>query len=115
MLIVDSQVHVWGADTAQRPWPKRGAPHRAVPLGTDDLLREMDQAGVDRVVIVPPSWEGDRNDLAIAAAVAHPNRFATMGRLDPQNPQSRGKLKTWRKQPGMLGLRFTFHTPVLKP
>ncbi|MDB5863399.1 MAG: hypothetical protein JWO70_1205, partial [Betaproteobacteria bacterium] len=21
MLIVDSQVHIWGADTAERPWP----------------------------------------------------------------------------------------------
>ena len=26
----------------------------------------MDAAGVDRVVIVPPSWEGERNDLALA-------------------------------------------------
>ena len=24
MLIVDSQVHVWGANTPERPWPKRG-------------------------------------------------------------------------------------------
>jgi predicted TIM-barrel fold metal-dependent hydrolase len=36
-----------------------------------------------------------------------------MGRLDPQNPRSRGQIETWRKQPGMLGLRFTFHIPVL--
>ena len=113
MLIVDSQVHIWGADTPQRPWPKRAEAQRPIPLGKDDLLREMDAAGVDRVVIVPPSWEGDRNDLAIEAALTHPERFATMGRLDPQDPRSRGKIATWRKQPGMLGLRFTFHIPVL--
>jgi len=75
----------------------------------------MNEAGVDRVVIVPPSWEGDRNDLAIAAHLAHPTRFATMGRIDPQDPAARGTLAAWRKQPGMLGLRFTFHTPVLEP
>jgi predicted TIM-barrel fold metal-dependent hydrolase len=113
MPIVDSQVDIWGADTPQRPWPKRAEPQRPVPLGKDELLREMDGAGVDRVVIVPPSWEGDRNDLAIEAALAHPQRFATMGRLDPQDPRSRGQIATWRKQPGMLGLRFTFHIPVL--
>jgi len=115
MLIVDAQVHIWGADTAARPWPKRGPAQRPVPLGADELLREMDSAGVDRVVIVPPSWEGDRNDLGLAAAQAHPQRFAVMGRIDPQAAESRGAVKTWREQPGMLGFRFTFHTPVLQP
>ena len=113
MLVVDSQVHIWGADTPQRSWPKRAEPQRPVPLGKDDLLREMDAAGVDRVVIVPPSWEGDRNDLAIEAALAHPDRFATMGRLDPQDSHSKGQIAKWRELPGMLGLRFTFHIPVL--
>jgi L-fuconolactonase len=113
MLVVDSQVHIWGADTPARPWPKRAEAQRPIPLGAEDLLREMNAAGVDRVVIVPPSWEGDRNDLGIAASAAHPNRFAVMGRLDPQDPKSRGQLATWRKQTGMLGLRFTFHIPVL--
>jgi predicted TIM-barrel fold metal-dependent hydrolase len=113
MLIVDSQVHIWGANTPERPWPQRAQAQRPVPLGKDDLLREMDEAGVDRVIIVPPSWEGDRNDLAIEAALAHPSRFATMGRIDPQDPASRVKLALWREQPGMLGLRFTFHIPQL--
>ena len=113
MLVVDSQVHIWGADTPQRPWPKRAPAQRPIPLGADDLLREMNEAGVDRVIIVPPSWEGDRNDLGIEAAKAHPNRYAVMGRLDPEDPKSRGQLAAWRKQPGMLGLRFTFHIPEL--
>jgi predicted TIM-barrel fold metal-dependent hydrolase len=113
VLIVDSQVHIWGADTPERPWPKRAEPQRLVPLGKDELLREMDAAGVDRVVVVPPSWEGDRNDLAIEAHIAHPDRFATMGRLDPRDRSSRPRIATWRTQPGMLGLRFTFHIPQL--
>lgn len=115
MLIVDTQVHIWAADTPERPWPKRHPPHRAEPLGKDELLREMDRAGVDRVVLVPPSWEGDRNDVALEAAAVRPQRFAVMGRLDPTDPRSRGRIASWRKQPGMLGLRFTFHTPALMP
>jgi L-fuconolactonase len=116
MLIVDSQVHIWGADTPERPWPKNRTvqAQRAVPLGKDELLREMDAAGVNRVVIVPPSWEGDRNDLGIAAAQAHPGRFAVMGRLDPEAPESRKQIANWRKQAGMLGLRFVFHRSPLK-
>ncbi len=115
MLIVDTQVHIWAADTPERPWPKRHQPHRAEPLGKDELLREMDRAGVDRVVIVPPSWEGDRNDVALAAAAAHPHRYAVLGRIDPTDARSRGRIMDWRQQPGMLGLRFTFHTPALMP
>lgn len=114
MLIVDSQVHIWGADTPRRPWPKRAPPQRPIPLEADALIREMDAAGVDRAVLVPPSWEGDRNDLAIQAAIDYPDRFATMGRIDPQT-ESHHALATWREQPGMLGLRFTFHTPLLIP
>src|ERR1044072_6601792 len=113
MLIVDSQVHIWGADTPERPRPKRAEAQRPVPLGKDDLLREMNDAGVDRVVIVPPSWEGDRNDLALEAALAHPDRFATMGRLDPQDTASRGRLARSRERPRMLGLRFPFRIPQL--
>src|ERR1039458_455786 len=82
VVITDSQVHIWGANTADRPWPKGGEARaqRPVPLETSELLAEMDAAGVDRAVIVPPSWEGDRNDLALAAAAAHPDKFAVMGR-----------------------------------
>ena len=107
MLIVDAQVHIWGANTPERPWPSgRSAPHRAQPFSKDDLLKEMDGAGVARVVIVPPSGEGDRNDLALEAARLHPDRFAVMGRP----PLEARPLGDWRDQPGMLGLRITSNT-----
>jgi predicted TIM-barrel fold metal-dependent hydrolase len=101
-------VHIWAADTPERPWPAEGRrrAHRPQPFSKDDLLREMDAAGVARTVIVPPSWEGDRNDLALAAARRHPDRFAVMGRppLEPRDPRA---LDRWREQPGMLGIRVT--------
>jgi predicted TIM-barrel fold metal-dependent hydrolase len=79
------------------------------------VLRDMDAAGVARAVLVPPSWEGDRNDLALEAAQLHPDRFAVMGRLAIERPESRSLVTTWRRQPGMLGLRFTFHTELQRP
>jgi L-fuconolactonase len=113
MPIVDAQVHIWGADTPERPWPAGNAhrAHRPMPFSKDDLLAEMAAAGVDRAVIVPPSWEGDRNDLALAAARAHPDKFAVMGRppldaLKPGGPDPH-TLDHWRAQQGMLGIRVT--------
>ena len=55
MLIVDAQAHIWGANTPERPWPARLEAHRDAPIGKDELLREMNAAGVDRVIVVPPS------------------------------------------------------------
>jgi len=69
----------------------------------------MDEAGVDRVVIVPPSWEGYHNEYAMEAAKKWPHRFAVMGRLRLDDPKSKDLLPTWREQPGMLGVRHTFN------
>jgi L-fuconolactonase len=115
MTIVDAQVHIWAPDTPDRPWPARHQPHRAEPITAEELLREMKAAGVDKCVLVPPSWEGERNDVCLAAAEKHPDRFAVMGRVDPEAPSSRSQVAGWRSQRGMLGMRFTFHRPLLRP
>ena len=114
LRIVDSQVHIWGANTPERPWPARSHAHGDEPLGAAKLLAAMDAAGVERAILVPPSWEGDRNDLALAAAAQHPTRFRVMGRFDPELPGARELVPAWREQSGMLGMRFSFHTPLLR-
>jgi L-fuconolactonase len=111
MHIADSQVHIWGADTPGRPWPtgRAAEAQKPYPIPKEALLFQMDLAGVSRMVLVPPSWEGDRNDLALDAARTHPDRFGVMGRLDLKDSASRTRVPGWKKQPGMLGMRFTFH------
>jgi L-fuconolactonase len=69
----------------------------------------MDEAGVDRAVIVPPSWPGDRNDYALEAVKRYPNRFRVMGRIPLQDPKSADLLPKWKDQQGMVGVRVTFN------
>jgi L-fuconolactonase len=111
--VIDSQVHIWAENTPQRPWAPNmeGRAHLPEPLTAEKLVAMMDEAGVDAAILVPPSLEGDRNDLALAATQAFPGRFAVMGRIDIAKPQARAALATWRDQPGMLGVRLTFHRP----
>lgn len=111
MQIVDSQLHLWGPNTPERPWPagRENEAQRPYPVTKEALLLEMDLAKVDKAVLVPPSWEGDRNDLALEAARLYPARFAVMGRFALQDPASFARVATWKQQPGMLGMRFTFH------
>jgi L-fuconolactonase len=92
-----------------------GRAHLSEPLGYDRLLRMMDEAGVDAAVLVPPSLEGDRNDLSLEAVQKYPERFAVMGRIAIDDPNGRAKLAAWRDRPGMLGLRLTFHRPDTRP
>lgn len=112
MFIADAQVHLWKANTPDRPWPpERAAGAHGESLDADTMRRWMAEAGVDRAVIVPPSWEGDRNDVALEAAARYPETFAVMGRLPIEDPAGRAQVANWKSQPGMLGMRFTFHSP----
>jgi L-fuconolactonase len=110
MTIIDSQVHIWRAATAERPHIQEDAskPHRSIPLTYGALLGEMKVAGVDRVILVPPSWDGYRNDYALEAAQKHPDRFAVMGKIPINDLASKEKMADWLTQPGMLGFRISF-------
>jgi len=109
--IVDSQIHIWGTDTPLRPWPYKIRAHRETPFSAVEALREMDVAGVQRAVLVPPWWEGERNDLAAEAARNHPDRFGVMGLLAADAPDAPQRLAKWRTTPGMLGIRFSSQHP----
>jgi predicted TIM-barrel fold metal-dependent hydrolase len=109
MVITDSGVHVWRAAGPDRPWVPGREPHLPTPIGFDDLSAMMAEAGVDRAILVPPSWEGERIDYSLEAAAKFPDRFAVMGRIPIEQPQARGMLETWKSHPGMLGVRLTFH------
>ncbi len=113
MKIVDSQVHMWYTNTPKRPWlPEIGKKtHRErSSFLLEDLLAEMRVAGIDRAIIVPVAWgfEESPNDRAIEAAQIHPDRLAVMGLIMLDEPESRGKVATWKQQPGMLGVRLSF-------
>jgi predicted TIM-barrel fold metal-dependent hydrolase len=114
-MIVDAQVHLWKAPTPDWPFVPGLTPQLPEPMTIERLLPLMDEAGVDRVVIVPPSWVGDRNDYALEAVHRYPDRFRVMGRFPVQNPQAGALLPNWKKQFGMLGIRLIFNNETTKP
>jgi len=117
MMIIDSQVHIWAANTPERPWmegmEKRA--HLPVPLTAELLSEKMAEAGVTQAILVPPSLDGDRNDLCLDAHARRPDRFAVMGRLLLNRPGALEKLRAMKDQKGMLGVRLTFHRDNDRP
>ena len=104
MLIADSQVHIWTSGTPVHI-------HRQVSHYTkDELLNDMNEAGVDRVLLHPPSWDRKANEVALDAACEHPDRLAVLGFFDVSKPNP-SLVEKWKQQPGMLGLRFAFLKP----
>ena len=103
MLIVDAQVHIWGTGLPTNP-----AHRQITSFLAEDLLKEMDEAGVDAALIHPPGWDPNSNQLAIEAARQHPNRLSILGNFPLDRPESRGLVPGWKQNPGMLGLRFSF-------
>jgi L-fuconolactonase len=88
MSVTDVQVHLWEPEHPDRPWPKpqQRLPHRPNGFSAEEMLEEMDAVGVDRAVIVPPTWAGDSNVWALDVATRYPNRFAVVGRFDVKAP-----------------------------
>lgn len=108
-MIVDAQVHVWAPSTTERPWNPGGADYAHGPeLSPEYLLGEMDRVGVDRALLVSPTWEGWRNDLVLAASGEHPDRFGTIVRFDVSDRSNAEHLEAWNADSRVLGARLVF-------
>jgi predicted TIM-barrel fold metal-dependent hydrolase len=102
--IVDAHIHIWASGTP------RGA-HRQQAYSAQEVLRDMAAAGVDAAIIQPPAWDPNANAIAIEAATAYPNTFGILGNFSLDLPDREEILSTWRKQAGMLGLRYILNEP----
>jgi predicted TIM-barrel fold metal-dependent hydrolase len=94
VFIVDTQIHLWKEETPDRPWVPgareriRLNGHREEAFLAEEAISLMDEAGVNRALILPPSWEGDRIDYALEAAEQYPGRFGIMASRPWCTPRS---------------------------
>ncbi|MBS7701539.1 MULTISPECIES: amidohydrolase family protein [unclassified Chelatococcus] len=109
-MIIDAQIHCW-VDTPEYPTPPEFAKRHRRGFTAEQALETMDQAGVDRAILVPIGLlfktGPTRNGYAIEAARRYPDRFAVMGQFDFDDPDASRDLSNWRRD-GMLGIRRYF-------
>ena len=103
MQIVDAQIHTWGSGL-----PSNQSHIQVTHFTPAEAIALMDESGVDAAVIHPPGWDPNSTEMALKAVKDYPGRFAIMGALPLDRPESRVRIATWRQQPGMLGLRYGF-------
>src|SRR5215470_16956686 len=108
MQILDAQIHLWGSGL-----PSNLAHRQVTAFTPEEAIPLMDEGGVDAAIIHPPGWDPQSTEMAFAAVRDYPGRFAIMGSLPLERPESRERIATWRDRPGMLGLRYSFlHDPA---
>ena len=105
MTIIDSQVHAYEANTAKRPW--HSVPNWPDHVTGDEMVAAMDKVGVDGAIFIS-AFSMYRFDASYAVEVqrAHPDRFAIVKPVDPDDPAVADVIADWKKTPGAVGVRI---------
>jgi L-fuconolactonase len=111
MIIIDSQVHAYEANTPKRPWAI--VPNWPAHVTGDEMVAAMDKVGVNGAIFISP-FAMYRYDGSYAVEVqrAHPDRFAIVKPVDPDDPSVADVIADWKKTPGAVGIRIM---PVKEP
>src|SRR5579862_4980757 len=105
MAIIDSQVHAYAANTPKRPW--RNVPNWPDHVTGDEMVAAMDEVGVDGAILVSPlTMYGYDASYAVEVQRDHPDRFAIVKPVDPNDPSVADVISDWKKTPGAVGIRI---------
>lgn len=115
MPIIDSQVHVYDANTPARPWATvpNWPPHVTGP----EMVAAMDAVGVDGAIFVS-SFSMYQYDASYALEVhkAYPGKFGLVKPMNADDPAVADVIADWKATPGTVGVRIMMtHGPERSP
>src|ERR1019366_3832145 len=93
------------ANPAKRPW--HSVPNWPDHATGDEMVAAMDKVGVDGAIFIS-AFGLYRYDASYAAEVqrAHPDRFAIVKPVNPDDPAVADVIADWKKTPGAVGIRI---------
>lgn len=107
-MIIDTHVHIWEMPPIAPIGPTapgwKSEPDE--PATAEMLIADMDANGVDLSVLVQTSWSTWDNGYVADAARRFPDRFVSMGLIDPLDPRIAEKARYWMRERGMAGFRL---------
>ena len=105
MTIIDSQVHAYEANTAKRPW--HSVPNWPEHVTGDEMVAAMDKVGVDGAIFISAfglyQYDGS---YAVEVQKAHPDRFAIVKPVNPDDAAVADVIADWKQTPGAVGVRI---------
>jgi len=105
MAIIDSQVHAYEKHTPKRPW--HSVPNWPDHVTGDEMVAAMDAVSVDGAIFIS-AFSLYRYDASYAVEVqqAHPDRFAIVKPVDPDDEAVADVIAEWKQTPGAVGIRI---------
>ena len=105
MTIINSQVHAYEANTAKRPW--HSVPNWPDHVTGDEMVAAMDKVGVDGAIFISAFglYQYDAS-YAVEVQRAHPDRFAIVKPVNPDDPAVADVIADWKQTPGAVGIRI---------
>jgi L-fuconolactonase len=109
-VIVDTHVHVIASDAERYPLQPIGIGSnwfREHPVSVEEFAATASACGVDRAVLVQAFGAyGSDNSYVLDAAAAAPDRFVSVGIVDPADPDAPATLRRLAEVPGFSGVRL---------
>ena len=107
-MIIDTHTHVVSSDKTKHPLdPGARGWSTEVSNDVEDLIKEMDEAGVECATLVQPNATyGLDNSYQCDSAQRYAPRTVSVGILDPAAVDAADKLSYWTNEYGMTGVRL---------
>ena len=107
-MIIDTHTHVVSSDKNLHPLhPDATGWSTQVSNDVEDLIQEMDQAGVECATLVQPNGTyGLDNSYQCDSALRYAPRTVSVGILDPAASDAADKLSYWVNERAMKGVRL---------
>jgi predicted TIM-barrel fold metal-dependent hydrolase len=111
MATIDAQVHCYERNHPGRPWHEvlAGPPE----VTGADMVKAMDEVGVDGALLVSVftmyRWDAS---YALAVRKAHPDRFAVIKPVDPNDPKVAETIAEWAGMDGTVAIRIMMRPDV---
>ena len=104
-VVIDAQVHAYAANTPERPW--HSVPNWPAHVTGDEMVAAMDKVGVDAAIYISPfsMYQYDAS-YAISVQRAHPDKFALVKPVNPDDPAVADVIADWKQTPGTVGIRI---------
>jgi L-fuconolactonase len=109
-MVIDTHAHVIATDTRRYPNAPIGG-HKSDwsskrPVSVEQMMAAMDEAGINKSVLVQASTcYGHDNSYVADAVAAHPDRFTGVFSVDPLAPDAPERIRHWSSL-NLTGMRL---------
>ena len=109
-MIIDTHLHVWDLDRSPYSWLGPQVPQWNRTFAFDEVAPQLEQNGVDAVVLVQADDDDRDTDLMLEVAAARPEVVGVVAYIPLERPaEAAARLEVLQANPYVVGIRNLTH------